>query len=186
MADTNVDLAEFGRQQQQHQQQEQQQQQQLERGTEVEVFSVSTGIWLLGKVVCPEHPDKDELTIERMAASLAFGPWAFGPLLRSAVVSASTGDSRLRSEVPHIVTASVPSAAWMRGERGSKLVVQMLSDTCEQGLFMHGAPTSPVNSEVIPAIRHIFSELSALPPMHPKRVNCLRALTEACQDCQQV
>ena len=60
MADGNVDLAESGRQQ--HQQQEQQQQ--LEHGTEVEVLSVSTGFWFLGKVVWPEHPDK--VTIEYM------------------------------------------------------------------------------------------------------------------------
>ena len=44
--------------------QRQEQQQQLELGTEVEVLSVSSGLWFLGKVVSPKHPGK--VTIEYM------------------------------------------------------------------------------------------------------------------------
>merc|ERR1719221_1966786 len=62
----------------------------------------------------------------------------------------------------------------------------MLSDCHNNGLFMHGDPQSPVNVQIVPALRHIFAAMSRLPADHPKRVNNLTALVEACQDCQQV
>ena len=35
-------------------------------------------------------------------------------------------------------------------------------------------------------MRKIFEMLSPLPPTHPKRVNALNTLAQACLDCQQV
>mmetsp|Transcript_4115 Transcript_4115/g.11011 ORF Transcript_4115/g.11011 Transcript_4115/m.11011 type:complete len:570 (+) Transcript_4115:47-1756(+) len=145
----------------------------------------------------PSQPSTDEqsngrtkLTTELMASTLVFGPAAFGPLQRSkasAHVKVDGKDARkLHSKVPHILKASVPGVTEMRGERGLKTVTQMLSDCLMQGLFMHGPPSSPVNGQIIPAVRHIFREMAELPPKDPRRVNRLSALTEACQDCQQV
>lgn len=74
----------------------------------------------------------------------------------------------------------------MRGERGRKSVTKMLTDIYDRGLFMHGGATSSVNSTVVPAFRHIISELNKLDPQHKKRVSMVRDLAEACQDCQQV
>jgi len=54
------------------------------------------------------------------------------------------------------------------------------------GLWMHGPPTTAVNRQIVPAICHIFSEMSKLAPTDTKRVNYLTTLAEACVDCQQV
>merc|ERR1712217_59658 len=51
---------------------------------------------------------------------------------------------------------------------------------------MHGSPDSPVNSLIIPAVRHIYARMAELAPQNHKRVDCLTTLALACQDCQQV
>lgn len=120
---------------------------------------------------------------------LRFGPAPFTPLRpfnECAASSGADGDDSLRSEVTEMVRASVAGALQMRGQRGEKLVTQMLTDCYSNGLFMHGDASSPLNRLVIPAIRHIFAEMSKLPPMMPKRVDCLTILAHACEDCQQV
>lgn len=142
------------------------------------------------------EPPKELLTTERMAATLAWGPAAFGKLQATVAASSSSGDApgvpgasnhkNLHAKIPKMLKASVPGVGQMRGERGLKTVTQMISDCYVQGLFMHGPPQSPVNCQIIPALHHIFAEMASLPATHAKRVNCLTALAEACQDCQQV
>merc|ERR1712137_1455157 len=61
-----------------------------------------------------------------------------------------------------------------------------MTSWCTQGLFMHGAPDSPVNNLIIPAAQHIFATMAKLEAKNPKRVDCLLTLALACQDCQQV
>lgn len=96
-----------------------------------------------------------------------------------------TGDS-LQAEVANLVRESVVGVATMRGQRGERLVTEMMTAWYSDGLFMHGPPTSSLNSMIIPAIRHIISVMANLPPQHPKRVDCLSTLAYSCQDCQQV
>jgi len=43
-----------------------------------------------------------------------------------------------------------------------------------------------VNSEIIPATKYIFAEMSMLLPQNKKRVSILTTLAHACTDCQQV
>jgi len=123
-------------------------------------------------------------SINDLSDGLDFGTEAFGPLRRSDPVH--QGSNNLHSQVRAIVEASVPDAKTMMGERGNKYVTRMLSDIYQSGLFMHGGPSSAVNSTVIPAIRHVFEEIHKLKPDDEKRVTTVRALVEACQDCQQV
>uniref|UniRef100_A0A6U3R5Z0 RanBP2-type domain-containing protein n=1 Tax=Ditylum brightwellii TaxID=49249 RepID=A0A6U3R5Z0_9STRA len=131
-----------------------------------------------------KRSDCDEYSINGLSDGLDFGCEAFGPLQRSNPVH--QGGNNLHSEVKAIIEKSVPEAKSMRGERGNKYVTRMLSDIYQSGLFMHGGPTSAVNSTVIPAIRHVFDEINKLKPDDNKRVATIRALVEACQDCQQV
>lgn len=134
----------------------------------------------------PQETQEIRTSLETLVDRLTFGFAAFGPLARSEIPSVEKVWPDMHKRIPHLVRESVPAAATMRGERGAKLVTQMLADCYMQGLFMHGGPSSPVNSEIIPAVRFIFSELAKLAPDHAKRVNLITMLTEACQDCQQV
>uniref|UniRef100_A0A7S4JXG7 NADAR domain-containing protein n=1 Tax=Odontella aurita TaxID=265563 RepID=A0A7S4JXG7_9STRA len=123
-------------------------------------------------------------SIDDISSGLDFGLEAFGPLQRS--VPVHQGGNNLHRQVKVIIEESVPDARTMRGERGNKYVTRMLSDIYQSGLFMHGGPDSAVNSTVIPAIRHVFEEIYKLKPNDEKRIATIRALVEACQDCQQV
>lgn len=126
-------------------------------------------------------------TVEHLSSGLRFGPAAFGQLRRTgAGLQGQSSNYMPASSVKKAMEASVPGVKKMTGERGLKHVTQMLTDCYNQGLFMHGPPTSAINSQVIPSIRHIFTELTKLPPKSGKRVSCLTALANACQDCQQV
>jgi len=117
---------------------------------------------------------------------LEFGSAAFTcPRPGGTPVAPDAGES-LHSRITAMVQESVPGAEQMRGQRNEKLVTQMLTDCYALGLWMHGGPSSPLNSLIIPAMRHIISKLSKLSPSHPKRVDCLSTLAHACQDCQQV
>merc|ERR1719436_1359760 len=95
-------------------------------------------------------------------------------------------EANLEGRITQMVTDSVVGVGAMRGQRGERLVTEMMTSWYTQGLFMHGPPESPVNSLVIPAAQHIFALMAGLPPQHPKRVDCLTTLALACQDCQQV
>jgi len=92
----------------------------------------------------------------------------------------------LQGHVATMVLESVPAVKDLRGQRGQRLVTEMLTACYGEGLFMHGPPNSPLNSLIIPATRHIFGEMTKLPSSHGKRVDCLSTLAYACQDCQQV
>merc|ERR1711972_1047686 len=85
-----------------------------------------------------------------------------------------------------MINESVSGASSMRGQRGERLVTEMMESWYSQGLFMHGSPDSPVNSLIIPAVRHIYARMAELAPQNHKRVDCLTTLALACQDCQQV
>ncbi|CAK0888086.1 unnamed protein product, partial [Prorocentrum cordatum] len=127
------------------------------------------------------------LGLEALAAGLVFGRPAFGPLRpRGGGHRAKLKGPSLRSRIPDMLRESVAGVESMRGERGLKTVTQMLTDSYSNGLFMHGPPSSAVNRQIVPALRHVFAEMAKLPPEHPKRVGCLTALAEACTDCQQV
>jgi len=103
-----------------------------------------------------------------------------------ATTTTATTDNK-SDKVISMIKRSLPKNVYtLRGERGQKEVTTMLYDTYQQGLFMHGDPSSPVNQIIIPAFRYIFSELSALKRHDPKRIEILTTLAHACQDCQQV
>lgn len=129
--------------------------------------------------------DEKQHTITHLSAALMLGPAAFGQL-RKDVPTPTAQAAGHQSNVKKLIEASVPGVKKMMGERGAKYVTQMLTDCYKQGLFMHGGPTSAVNSQIIPAMHHIFAELGKQPAKDAKRVNCLTALANACQDCQQV
>mmetsp|Transcript_58419 Transcript_58419/g.136539 ORF Transcript_58419/g.136539 Transcript_58419/m.136539 type:complete len:393 (+) Transcript_58419:79-1257(+) len=131
--------------------------------------------------------DNLPLGLRALAGLLAFGPSAFGPFQASSVeVNGAKRSKEAHVNVSKTLALSVPGIQSMRGERGMKSVTQMISDCERQGLFMLGPPQSPVNNQVIPAIRFIFAEMTKLPANAQKRVNCLTALAQAFQDCQQV
>jgi len=166
--------------------------------------------------VAPETPDNvcDQLkarvlTFEQAVACYDFGPNAFGPMEPSfahSVAEAKFGGEQdsdaesdallndrnvgnyanLQGQVANIVLESVPGVRHLRGQRGEKLVTEMMSACYDHGLWMHGPPDSALNSLIIPAMRHIFGVMATLPPSHGKRVDCLSTLAYACQDCQQV
>lgn len=135
------------------------------------------------------------MTWEEAVSHYEFGSAAFGPL-EAVPIATMTGiadenDSGseyldLQGQVETLVLESVPAVKSLRGQRGERLVTEMLMACYDQGLFMHGPPSSPLNCFIIPAIRHIFQEMSKLPPSHGKRIDCLSTLAYACQDCQQV
>jgi hypothetical protein len=123
-------------------------------------------------------------TVSFQASYITFGPAAFQPLRARPTITDVARSANLN--VKKIVEASVLGVKEMRGERGMKFVTKMLSDCYQQGLFMHGPPSSPVNSEIIPAMHFIFDELNKAPAKDAKRVSYLTDLANACQDCQQV
>ena len=51
---------------------------------------------------------------------------------------------------------------------------------------MHGSADSVVNRTIVPAFRHVVSEMNKLNANEEKRISMARNLAEACQDCQQV
>jgi len=126
--------------------------------------------------------------LKALAGMLAFGPAAFGPCQapNSSELKGMKKSKEAYVNVTKALEASVAGIRNMRGERGAKTVTQMISDCQQQGLFMLGPPQSPVNNQVIPAIRFILAEMTKLPAKAQKRVNCLTALAQAFQDCQQV
>jgi hypothetical protein len=132
------------------------------------------------------------LTLEQVVSYYDFGPEAFGPLeplvAESESWQNSTDDTRLKvqGQITALVLESVPAVRDLRGQRGERLVTEMLTACYGQGLWMHGPPDSPLNSLIVPAMRHIFQEMMQLPPSHGKRVGCFSTLAYACQDCQQV
>lgn len=140
-------------------------------------------------VATPQAKRTDNIhTVEYVASDLVFGSAAFGQLRHDSVVpemqSSSSRSSALN--IKKMVEASVPDVKRMMGERDRKYVTQMLTDCYHQGLFTHGGPTSPVNSQVIPAMHYIFGELDKRPANDGLRVKYLTELAYACQDCQQV
>lgn len=127
-----------------------------------------------------------EFTVTYLSASLTFGPAAFGKLRRDQISQIQENTSSKSVNVKQMLEASVPGVSNMTGERGLKRVTQMLTDCYKVGLFMHGSADSPVNRQIVPAMHHIFAELSRHQPKDGKRVSHLTALVHACQDCQQV
>merc|ERR1712232_1083807 len=108
-----------------------------------------------------------------------FGPAAFGPLdpaSTSVIIGAPDGNNSqseieypdLMGHVASLILESVPAVKYLRGQRGEMLVTEMLTACYSQGLWMHGPPDSPLNSLIIPAIRHIFEEMNKLPSSHGK------------------
>jgi hypothetical protein len=134
-------------------------------------------------------PALPRVGLSELVEHLEFGPAAFGSARRSEAAgygAASLTGMALQAKIVPMVEESVEGVGSMRGQRRERLVTEMMASWYTQGLFMHGSPESPVNSLVIPAARHIFARMAELPPQHPKRVDCLRTLAAACQDCQQV
>eukprot|EP00930_Biecheleria_cincta_P045153 TRINITY_DN31127_c0_g1_i1.p1 TRINITY_DN31127_c0_g1~~TRINITY_DN31127_c0_g1_i1.p1 ORF type:complete len:520 (+),score=88.21 TRINITY_DN31127_c0_g1_i1:60-1619(+) len=127
-----------------------------------------------------------EFTVAHLSSNLTFGPAAFGKLRRDAITQIQETTCSKSVNVKQMLEASVRGVSKMTGERGIKQVTQMLTDCYKVGLFMHGPATSPVNRQIIPAMHHIFAELSKHQPQDGKRVSHLTALAHACQDCQQV
>jgi len=138
--------------------------------------------------VARSKPSKDEKlnpnSINHLASQYSFGPNAFGALQRSTPQTTSNED--LSYSVRDIIEASYPQATNMYGERNRKLVTRMLTDIYNQGLFMHGSADSVVNRTIVPAFRHVISEMNKLNANEEKRISMARNLAEACQDCQQV
>mmetsp|Transcript_17844 Transcript_17844/g.41613 ORF Transcript_17844/g.41613 Transcript_17844/m.41613 type:complete len:471 (+) Transcript_17844:68-1480(+) len=130
--------------------------------------------------------DEDAPSIgEDVAEGMSFGSEACRPLKpMSLPVCEMPAD--LHKEVPKLLQESVPGVTTMRGQRGEKAVVDMLATCCQRGLFVLGDASSPVNAQIIPAIRYIFFRMKGLPARDSKRVECLTTLAHACQDCQQV
>lgn len=127
--------------------------------------------------------------VDGLASLHRFGPNCFTPLPISAAPQNNTDASAFNlsnTQINQMVLKSVPDASSMKGERGRRRVTDMLSSISQSGLFMHGPPQSPVNAQVIPAIRLIFTKMADLNDNDPKRVEAFTSLAQACQDCQQV
>lgn len=90
------------------------------------------------------------------------------------------------TQISNLLLQSVPKIAKMRGQRNAVPVINMIITIYRHGLFTMGKANSSVNREVVPAIRKIFEIVGPLPATHPKRVNALDTLAQACLDCQQV
>jgi hypothetical protein len=123
--------------------------------------------------------------LKDFAQNLRFGPAAFGPL-GSATAAIHYSRPDFQKHIVDMLEQSVDGIKVMRGQRGERLVTDMMTSWCTQGLFMHGSPDSPVNRLVIPATKHIFACMAQLPSGNAKRIDCLTTLALACQDCQQV
>jgi len=104
----------------------------------------------------------------------------------SEIAQAPTALSNPPQQIQQMLKESVKGVDSMRGQRGQRSVTEMLQACYQQGLFMHGGPTSPVNSLVVPAIRYVFGWCSQAKPSDPKRSHILNTLADACLDCQQV
>jgi hypothetical protein len=120
-----------------------------------------------------------------LAKHLKFGPAAFGPI-GSATLPVDDCTSNFQTRIAEMLEQSVDGVQTMRGQRGERLVTDMMTSWYTQGLFMHGSPDSPVNRLVIPATKHIFACMAHLPARSAKRVDCFTTLALSCQDCQQV
>jgi len=131
-------------------------------------------------------PTLKGLGINDLVDYLHFGPAAFGSISSASVPTDATESLDLQPQITQIVEESVNGVSTMRGQRGERLVTEMMTSWYTQGLFMHGSPDSPVNSLVIPAVRYIFACMAKLLPKSAKRVDCLMTMALACQDCQQV
>ena len=126
---------------------------------------------------------------QHIASLHRFGPSAFAPLKH--VVQAADGfvkeyQKSLTREVPKIMLETMPEANNMKGERGCYKVTFMVQRIYQSGLHMHGPENSPLNSQVVPALRHVIGAVAGLPPANPQRVQVVQQLAEACMDCQQV
>jgi len=124
-------------------------------------------------------------TVKYHAQQYVFGKAAFAPL-RHVVANKADPSENLHAKIPKILADTLPAISQMRGERGRKTVIRMIRDIYATGLHMHAPATSPVNSQVIPALRYVIAELAKLPVKDPKRVTATETLAEACQNCQQV
>merc|ERR1712050_234549 len=129
-------------------------------------------------------PSMAGLSLNEFVKHLDFGPAACGPMDTALLGFKST--SYVPGNVVQLVESSVSGVRSMRGQRGERLVTEMMATWCTQGLFMHGGPDSAVNKMVIPAAQHIFASMASLPSKSTKRVDILTTLALACQDCQQV
>ena len=136
-------------------------------------------------------------TTKFIAFRHTFDDAAFAPLQHSVGASAASSGSgsgsgggmpapTLHSTLPALLKATLPGIVKMRGERGNKTVTRMIQDIYSTGLHMHHPPTSPINSQVIPALRHVVADLAKRKPKDPKRLSTVETLAEACQNCQQV
>lgn len=123
------------------------------------------------------------VSLDDLLPHLRFGPAAFGPMTTTDV---QMRDCASAGSIVSMLEESVDGVERMRGQRGERFVTEMMSSWTTQGLFMHGAPDSPVNRFVIPAAKHIFACMADLPSNSPKRMDHLKTLALACQDCQQV
>merc|ERR1712050_532652 len=129
-------------------------------------------------------PSMAGLSLNEFVKHLDFGPAACGPMDTALLGFKST--SYVPGNVMQLVESSVDGVRSMRGQRGERLVTEMMTSWCTQGLWMHGGPDSVVNRMVIPAAHHIFATMASLPSKNTKRVDVLTTLALACQDCQQV
>jgi len=129
----------------------------------------------------------DAYTVAHVSSDLVFGAAAFEKVRHGGSPNQALDTrSSPKVNVKKMVEASVDGVKNMKGQRGELYVTQMLASCYNQGLWMHGPPSSPVNCQVIPAMHHIFAEFDKLAPKDSKRVNAFTALANACQDCQQV
>lgn len=122
-------------------------------------------------------------SVKEIVPCLAFGPAAFSAMSVGSTESSSTP---WKGDTTRLIQESVEGVASMHGQRGERLVTEMMTSWCSVGLFMHGPPQSPLNTLIIPAANHIFAAMAKLEPKNTKRVDCLSTLALACQDCQQV
>lgn len=128
-----------------------------------------------------------EFSVEVMAKRLKFGARSFEGLKGGWCAESTWSPSNVREkDVKKIVLASYPQAAKMRGQRGERMVTEMLCACFQQGLWTFGDANVPTNQEVIPAFRFIMSEMAKLDAKNLKRVGIITTLAHACEDCQQV
>lgn len=128
-----------------------------------------------------------EFSVEVMAKRLKFGARSFEGLQGGWCAEGTWSPSNVsEKDVKKIVLATFPQAAKMRGQRGERMVTEMLCACFRQGLWTFGDENVPTNQQVIPAFRFIMSEMAKLDAKNLKRVGIITTLAHACEDCQQV
>jgi len=133
------------------------------------------------KKECPKR-----FTVKYLAQKYIFSIEAFRPIQHKVIKIYNKTQDSLYKKIDGILKASYPQITSMRGERNAKTVPFMIKEIYQTGLHMHRPPTSPVNSQVIPALRYCFAFINDLSPDDPKRVSIIKTLAHACQNCQQV